>query len=367
MNRVEIIKCGLSKEFVVDDSQNVVGAGFGLVRGHYIDSPLTFTDIVNAYRSLTPEQGRELALYATKSDSNDTGVILETLAFIMPDALKGLYPQLMDRLNYYSTGTIFRKADNTTRNEIVKYIESLNTTKLHDGFGFLAALAWIGDDEVQKKIAQWQQEWPIELTWAMPKDGAVFAGWELTEDGHRRELCYPESYDLVLQNEQTMPFDIEKCGYCGNKLVLLVVLDLLDQRLGFLGLTGEKIRIAICPICVYQTGVFMEIDTMGNLFWKSSGATTLESDSLEGLEWSTRRLAVDSPRFALYQTSADFPQSQIGGLPNWVQYPEYPQCPKCHQTMMFLLQSNEDPIGDGEFYTFLCQKCMVVATSYQCT
>jgi len=67
---------------------------------------------------------------------------------------------------------------------------------------------------------------------------------------------------------------------------------------------------------------------------------------------------------------------QIGGYPDWVQFPEQPYCPKCHEKMLFygalgrssdfsaeILVNN----GCGYLYHFACNSCFYISIISQCT
>lgn len=52
--------------------------------------------------------------------------------------------------------------------------------------------------------------------------------------------------------------------------------------------------------------------------------------------------------------------SHLGGLPDWVQYPDYPHCPMCRRSMLFAGQLDPStdigapPVVSGVVYAFLC-------------
>lgn len=67
---------------------------------------------------------------------------------------------------------------------------------------------------------------------------------------------------------------------------------------------------------------------------------------------------------------------QVGGYPDWVQFPEQPYCPKCHEKMSFYgaLGSTRDfPAemmvnnGSGYLYHFACDSCYCISIISQCT
>jgi hypothetical protein len=67
---------------------------------------------------------------------------------------------------------------------------------------------------------------------------------------------------------------------------------------------------------------------------------------------------------------------QIGGYPDWVQFPEQPYCPKCHEKMLFygaLGRSSDFSAeimvnnGCGYLYHFACNSCFYISIISQCT
>lgn len=63
-------------------------------------------------------------------------------------------------------------------------------------------------------------------------------------------------------------------------------------------------------------------------------------------------------------------ESQLGGVPNWIQDAEYPRCPGCQRRMLCIGQVAMDdiiPDHEGMTYAFLCAECGKAATTYQQT
>jgi hypothetical protein len=215
------------------------------------------------------------------------------------------------------------------------------------------------------------------------------AGWELTQDGKRRNLCFPQCYELIPREERTDGRDVDpvrvmlsredRCGSCGRHLFTLFEYNLHDPRLAFLNLRGEQLRVAMCPTDTsLGERVFTEVDTFGKSAWSNENGEQVEPlDDLNDWEDTpplpSDQLVLGNARRTPFETQAAYWQkrlSQIGGYPEWVQYPDYPQCPNCQQTMVFIGQLELADIAEnveGMIYAFLCAECGVAATGYQQT
>ncbi len=157
-------------------------------------------------------------------------------------------------------------------------------------------------------------------------------------------------------------------------MTTLLDLDLSSSEMGFLGLTGRRLRIATCPVCTCYGKLLTKVDLDGGSTWHAANRKPdyLPDPSAECPPLPTGGLVLGGePRHWL--ESADWLVggvrfSQIGGLPTWIQEASYPDCPECGRAMPFIAQlSNEDieEYGEGIYYMFACTGCGVAATCYQ--
>lgn len=170
------------------------------------------------------------------------------------------------------------------------------------------------------------------------------AGWEHTIENQRRDLFFQTCFTLVLKEgastRDTNPVRVivpreDRCGSCGRHLFTLFDLDLADPRLAFLGLDGERLRIAMCPTCTpLGDHVFTDVDMHGSSQWSfTNGEDPVEP--LEDIEdWEDfPQLPFDSLQLGrtAYETHGAYWQkglSQLGGFPEWVQTADYPPLPQ---------------------------------------
>jgi hypothetical protein len=338
------------------------------------------------YYHATLQEGREIARAAF--NLLDTGMkpnaylphkILTNLANVVPGSLQGLYLRLLERDFGWGSDALFREADAQTRDQIIALLET-GTEDIYRCTHLLCALAWIGDEVVQARFAQWRRTppaWSVSLSSPL-EDYTYQAGWELTVDGRRRDLCHLENYDLVAADEAAaaiipgpevaMTPDTERCRWCERPLFTLFDIDLRDRRMAFLGMAGERLRIVTCPDCAYQmvAYVFTDVAGDGTAHWSE-----VNGDPPEGLEVDEEGLSLPSHWYVLgskRKTPYEGTGSHIGGYPDWVQWAQYPRCPTCGQTMMFIgqLEPQADYL-EGIVYAFLCVPCGKATTVYQQT
>ncbi|MBE5601200.1 DUF1963 domain-containing protein, partial [Salmonella enterica] len=207
------------------------------------------------------------------------------------------------------------------------------------------------------------------------------AGWELTENGRRRDLYFTQCTHLVKQApEQPAVFRAvaeygENCPHCSLPLINLFEVAPSAVGLSTQGWPGQ-IRILTCQCCTAYNTVFATVDPQGQPRWYEKNAlSTLAVEN--SADWITLPLDVLHPgesRLPLFAAEIFLPTtfSQLGGHPAWVQDTDYPTCPTCAQTMMFLAQLSyedieEEEYAEGMLYGFICPSCQTTATSYQQT
>lgn len=341
-----------------------------------------------AYAELDQAAGRELAEIALGlwdvplSGAADVAeAVLVRIACFVPDALTGLHYALARRAIFAYSGVLYKGADLQTSKLLIAWLDEDSVEKV-DLNAALVALAWIGDQSVRAAFQRWSREsarWREQL-YVSPADYAHEAGWELAASGERRDLVAELCYPLLPADQHQGPVrtitpSAETCGSCGHGLVVLLDLNLTDLRLAFLGIPGERLRVATCDgCCIYSDTYFTEIDLNGSIAWssrnKEQGAEPPSSEPF--YLGAARNLVLDSaPRGPLRSLACCEGGSQLGGYPNWVQDAEYPACPQCGQTMRFIGQLvtadfRGEP-AEGITFCLVCPQYHTAATVYQQT
>jgi hypothetical protein len=341
-----------------------------------------------AYARLSEAEGRELAHFALGLSTLPLPGALDIVedvvvhvACFMPDALKDLHYQFARRQIFSYRGVLYRGANAKTSKLLVKKLDEGRVSK-QDLNSTLVAVAWIGDEAVRSAFRRWQIKpppWRAQL-YVSPADYAHEAGWELTDSGERRSLVSEVCYPMVPSEHNQGPVSTitpgeAKCGDCGRGLVTLLDLDLADARLAFLGIHGERLRVATCDRCgLYSQAYFTEIDLQGRSDWSSLNEGSLDgSPDVEPFySAATRKLVLGRGSKGPLESLVCWEgSSQIGGYPGWVQDAAYPKCPECGQTMKFIGQlATDDFMGqpaEGTTFCLICPQYHIAATVYQQT
>lgn len=272
----------------------------------------------------------------------------------------------------------FCRATCDIRDDLMARVERDDVNRNH----ILLALAWIGDSAVVNLFDQWRQfppSWSKSL-YIPPQDYSREAGWELSENGERKDLYFhdctklvggrstsPHTFKVIIESE-------DHCPWCSQKLTNLI--DFVPAELGIFNSSDAcgRVRAITCEICTVVSTIFGAFDKDGQSQWHTSNSRPeyLPEDPANW-NWLPRNsLTPFGKRSALFAADQFLPTtfSQLGGHPTWVQDADYPQCPSCSKTMMFLAQIDRDDIEDhseGIYYAFVCNDCRVTATAYQQT
>jgi hypothetical protein len=329
------------------------------------------------YPGLTASETKRLAAYAEEligtDRNNEAEDICRCLAAFtdapVDDCLRKFVRHFL-----YRPSLAFRRAPDDVRDELLARVEFDSERRNN----ILVALAWIGDEAVVRRFDQWRRIPPSwrKTLYVPPQNYAHEAGWELTEDGQRRNLYFEKCARLAKRMAEPMGTfrairereDI--CPWCASHLTTLFELpsDLIDTTPGW----PEKISVATCEICTVFGVIYGLVDHDGAAHW--SGRNERPKYLPDDAD-SWHRLPKDSLDVAALQT-ATFAADQflpttfscLGGLPAWVQDAEYPHCPECSKSMTFLAQIDRQDLeeyGEGIYYAFICSVCRTTATSYQ--
>jgi Domain of unknown function (DUF1963) len=333
------------------------------------------------YLNLSRDEQDRLAKYAELligTDRNDEAeeIVLCLSAFTdatVENCLRAFIAQ-----NSIWPSLSFCRASAAIRDELISRVERDEENRNH----ILLALAWIGDSTVVKLFDLWRKhlpDWRGSL-YTPPQDYSLEAGWEISDDGQRRDLYFHRCTKLRRGNShspqlfQAIVDRKDCCPWCNQKLIDLIDLvpsefDLFDECDA-----TDRIRVTTCQVCTAFGDVLGTFDESGSSQWSSFNVRpNYLSDDAE--TWG--RLPQNSftsigRRTPLSAASQFLPTtfSQVGGHPTWIQDANYPNCPICSKTMMFLAQVDCDDIKDcseGLFYAFVCIDCRMTATSYQQT
>lgn len=352
---------------------------------------------------------------------DDVGMeLLLWVAQIRPEGCSGLPAELWRR-HVFGHGVLYRGADAATRDDLLAEADAalaivvtafpklaarpiewgphigdqLQALTQMDQWRLLKvilpSLAWIGDEPVQRwfhtqraRVAGWQSLFNCSAD-AYTSEG----GWELTAQGGRRELTFPVAYQLVdaevaqsdIEGKDAVavmvPYD-DHCRWCGRRLTALLDLDLRHATLAFLNLDGERLRLVMCEECSLWNHLYFDVDLAGGVRWSAFNAE--ESQGYLGEEGEllftppTHRLVLGPRRASPFEVAVhrgEKDDSQLGGMPGWVQDAEYRLCPECHRRMLFVGQVPPEAITnrgiDGVLYGLLCRDCLHSTVIYQCT
>ena len=304
---------------------------------------------------------------------------LTCLACLRSGSLNPFHSALIDA-EIFTSGFIYSGASKDVTTKLVTSLESEKTglTVNH----LLLCLAWTGNDVALEAFAKWRENkpsWANEL-YIPPHAYAKEAGWELTEDGQRRDLFFRTAIPLVKPSESKPHGGVEIgspekecCPWCKRNLTSLFTIDGSDSNLSFLKLQSLW-KVVTCDVCSCYGLVFGNADSReGHWHSKNQRPSYLPNDADDFGTFPERPLVLSNQKRHFMESASwtGIPSghfSQIGGLPTWVQDAVYPACPECSQTMVFIGQiSNEDydPMMEGIFYAFACKGCRTTATQYQ--
>ena len=341
--------------------------------------PATPTD--RLYAELSQAQQQELAIYAESLISRDrikeAEEITLCLAAFTDDPLETCLKALVDR-DIFSPSLAFSRASSDLRDQLIARIE----TEAEQCHQLLRALAWIGDETVVELFQGWQQSPPPwrESLYVPPQDYAYEAGWELDDNGQRRDLYFHTCTQLVsVDSAFTGQFNAiaereDCCPWCQQSLINLV--DLVPAEFGLveLGDRCDRLQVTTCDICTTYDIIFGSCDRAGRGQWSRFNAQSDDppDDAEDWERLPNHSLVPAGRRSPLFAADQFLPTrfSQLGGHPTWIQEADYPHCPACHQTMMFLAQvdwEDVDEDGEGLLYAFVCPDCRTTATEYQQT
>ena len=321
------------------------------------------------YAQLTPRQlvqMRNFAVAAVKSFADWAGEVASALACLTDVDMEPLLTVML-RHKMYEPAHAFRGAGPSVRDALLARIPSCGEQVLPK---VLVAAAWVGDDEVVRQFADWQRESLrcLDSLEAPMRELTQAAGWELDENGRRRDLYSDRCHALVSRTDaqhdrvRTLIPRPQRCGSCDTALTDVLV---LREPAGVLPL-------ATCLACSEGTvRQFAEYNEHGEARWSQhSEVAAVVCPEREPLRSDPLQQGSGRPAHFAGNWENGVPCSQVGGLPSWLQSPDYVTCPACERTMRFVGQlayRDFEPDGAGMIYTFACRRCQLTSAVYQQT
>ena len=181
------------------------------------------------------------------------------------------------------------------------------------------------------------------------------------------ENASPATLGVALEHEAA-------CRWCDQPMTTMLDMDLSRPELAFMGLQGERLRLATCHGCSCFGTIFTKINFAGQSEWHPATEKPeyLPEDVSdwtylpeEALAFSTKpRHWMEAANWCYVEPSI----SQVVGISTWIQDASYPICPECGRLMIFIAQlavEDLEEYGEGIYYLYLCRSCGVAATHYQ--
>ncbi|MFH2056981.1 MAG: DUF1963 domain-containing protein [bacterium] len=339
------------------------------------------TPVDQLYTQLSGNDQDRLAIYAETligTDRNDEAKDRVSCLAAFTEASVENCLRAFIRHDLFWPSQPFCRASPDIRNELIMRVEKDDVNRNH----ILVALAWIGDDAVARLFDSWRQYPPTwqDSLYIPPHRYSYEAGWEVTEDGQRRDLYFhhctklqqgrsmsPNSFTAITERQ-------DHCPWCSQRLSNLVNVVPSEFGISCGSHARELIRVTTCEICTVVTPVFGAFDRQGGSLWHPSNLRPQYLPE-ETAHWNwlpQDSLTPSGKRSPLFAADQFLPTtfSQLGGHPTWIQDADYPQCPSCAKTMMFLAQLDRSDLEDhaeGIYYAFICPECRTTATNYQQT
>jgi len=353
----------------------------------YLPPPTVPADL---YRQLTEPQLSQVIAYALNNLGSSKSeaaleIAKEVAAFTDAD-ISAIHQALLDIRDYYP-GYLFRGGSPGIARRLLDQLGGITGT--NDDIvtldHVLAALAWVGTDNVVSQFAQWRQQppdWRSRLFIA-PERYAHCAGWELDATAKMRKLILRKCFPLIKHDGSAAIGPVtsclelgERCQWCAGPLTALFSFDLTSELLDFLSFPGRKLTIATCQVCsTLGDHLYMKVGPGGEARWYAGSQRPehLPKDSGTWKRLPANQLKLSAqPRLRQHAVDWCLPTtcSQIGGMPSWIDDPRHDQCPECSKGFVFVAQlavEDVDAWGEGIYYALLCPDCCITVVRYQQT
>ncbi|MEB2299617.1 DUF1963 domain-containing protein [Lysinibacillus xylanilyticus] len=349
----------------------------------YVPYPLSMEQM---YISLSDQEADcmlkyVMELFAVNNESEAEDILLSLVCY-REDNISDALRELIQRGLFYNP-LLFKDASQDIRDQLLERVKWDEDNRNH----LLLVLGWIGDTVVIEQFREWRMQPPkwAEQLFVTPETYALDGGWELTQDGERRDLinhlCYAirqadQQYDDLkeVHHARFLGISFSTCPWCNRKLTKLMDVATSHPALQYLNLQIENLQVITCDLCGGFSTIYMELDNHGVPVWSRYNQEPDYLPDIDDVNSSTEtppNLVLShkpqSPYYAAVWTMSQL-DSQIGGHPSWVQDSEYPFCPCCERRMRYIGQidyADFDEYAEGIFYMFICPKDRITATVYQ--
>lgn len=285
------------------------------------------------------------------------GYTLSRINCLRPGGLGDQHVKIA-RAGWFYPPEIYYAADDRARDEII------NPQSDRDGGSYnhrSFALAMIGDAVVQRYFHE------QAVKYREPLLDPHFGGWELTDGGERRDLCFADGFNLVPRGDDAIDSPVRvfhpdaQPPDAPRPLNLVVEMNPGDERLAFLGMPGTLLRFATST--AWERVFFTRVDTSGGVAPHSSSPwPEVQEDAAWHICDAPLGLGAPLVRPVMPLQRLAWPESHIGGFPRWLQDPAYPSCPDCDRHMIFLAQISS---AVPALYACICRECMVAGVVTQ--
>ncbi|WP_028545516.1 hypothetical protein [Paenibacillus taiwanensis] len=350
----------------------------------YVPYPLSKAQV---YVSITAEEAGQMLQYAVElldaGNEDEAEQVLLSLVCYRNDDISVVLPKLIE-CEMYDASILFKDGPPEIRDHLLQQVEWDDDNRNH----LLLLLSWIGDSVVVSQFLEWRlhpPSWAVQL-FVAPEEYALEGGWELTQNGERRNLIHDATYAIRPTGEQHhdaadtaaahfLNTGASNCPWCEGKLTIFMDVDTAHPSLAYLGLSMERLQVETCERCGGFGTIYMELDDQGTPVWsrfnhKPDYLPVWDDEGNGVVETKAKLTLASKPQSPYYAAVWTLTQqdSQIGGHPSWVQDADYPVCPCCDNYMRFIGQvdwADFDPYGEGIFYMFICTEDRLTATLYQ--
>jgi hypothetical protein len=228
------------------------------------------------YTTLNRDEQHRLAKYAESligTERNDEAEeIVLCLAAFTDATIENCLRAFVKRSSIWPS-LPFCRASSDLRDELIAKVERDEENRNR----ILLALAWIGDSIVTELFDRWKKNPPSwrDSLYIPPQDYSLEAGWELTNDGQRRDLYFhnctklqrdrshsPQRFQVIIDRKDV-------CPWCSQKRIDLI--DFVPSEFGMLDECREinRIQVTCYQVCTAFEVIFGTFDESGNSRWSS--------------------------------------------------------------------------------------------------
>jgi hypothetical protein len=343
-----------------------------------------FKTIYKKYQQLSNDEACELFDAIILLDDQD---LIESIALRISTLTEykftdSQYFKLIDKEIFYQ-GVIYRHASNLITDKLISLFDSIRPNLL------LLSLSWIGNEKVIHFLEQAdfnKPKWTKDL-FILPTKYTEEANWIISN--HKpQKLYYEEAYQVVkndnLQESKEFKSFLkqnEKCKCCNTPLT--TIFKIPSELFKIDKINRKFIEIVTCLNCIGYTNIFIKTNSEGKAEWHNSTVIHGKKDLyISENQVPQNFFKISNEHWKPIYSANQFlniPLSNIGGMPTWVNDSFFPQCPECESKMKFIAQFTGmdffeyingnyiDYFGEGTYYFFICEDCLITSSSYDQT